>query len=212
MWVCFSSVEELYPGRLYGTLDSGFNSVDSGDKRWSGNEVRHTFFSRSRLSDIQKILCCPGSGLGTNSWMIILPTVTCGRVTDTFEKCGKTMFQEPLQQFFLISFLFVFSYPVHCEQSIWPGWLNLADRQWGIVNDFWFFWVLILWQYGLADVCHFQLELLFFSRALFTLPENCMLMLVVLALWKDDCGILSRVQGPLNQPGKLAGQRGLLAI
>lgn len=43
MWVCFSSVEELYPGRLYGTLDSGFNSVDSGDKRWSGNEVRHTF-------------------------------------------------------------------------------------------------------------------------------------------------------------------------
>uniref|UniRef100_A0A4W6F9L8 Calponin-homology (CH) domain-containing protein n=1 Tax=Lates calcarifer TaxID=8187 RepID=A0A4W6F9L8_LATCA len=23
-------------------LDSGFNSVDSGDKRWSGNEVRHT--------------------------------------------------------------------------------------------------------------------------------------------------------------------------
>uniref|UniRef100_A0A674NS48 Leucine-rich repeats and calponin homology (CH) domain containing 3 n=1 Tax=Takifugu rubripes TaxID=31033 RepID=A0A674NS48_TAKRU len=35
--------DELCPGRLYGTLDSGFNSVDSGDKRWSGNEVRHTF-------------------------------------------------------------------------------------------------------------------------------------------------------------------------
>uniref|UniRef100_H3C1Y5 Leucine rich repeats and calponin homology domain containing 3 n=1 Tax=Tetraodon nigroviridis TaxID=99883 RepID=H3C1Y5_TETNG len=35
----FSSCgDELYPGRLYGTLDSGFNSVDSGDKRWSGNE------------------------------------------------------------------------------------------------------------------------------------------------------------------------------
>ncbi|XP_062407669.1 DISP complex protein LRCH3 isoform X3 [Sardina pilchardus] len=31
-------VEELYPGRPYGALDSGFNSVDSGDKRWSGNE------------------------------------------------------------------------------------------------------------------------------------------------------------------------------
>ncbi|XP_068172665.1 DISP complex protein LRCH3 isoform X2 [Antennarius striatus] len=30
--------EELYPGRPYGALDSGFNSVDSGDKRWSGNE------------------------------------------------------------------------------------------------------------------------------------------------------------------------------
>ncbi|XP_066565172.1 DISP complex protein LRCH3 isoform X2 [Amia ocellicauda] len=33
-----SCVEELYPGRSYGALDSGFNSVDSGDKRWSGNE------------------------------------------------------------------------------------------------------------------------------------------------------------------------------
>lgn len=31
-------VDELYPGRAYGALDSGFNSVDSGDKRWSGNE------------------------------------------------------------------------------------------------------------------------------------------------------------------------------
>uniref|UniRef100_A0A096M752 Leucine rich repeats and calponin homology domain containing 3 n=1 Tax=Poecilia formosa TaxID=48698 RepID=A0A096M752_POEFO len=33
------SVDEAYPGRLYGALDSGFNSVDSGDKRWLGNEV-----------------------------------------------------------------------------------------------------------------------------------------------------------------------------
>uniref|UniRef100_A0A4W4DTB0 Calponin-homology (CH) domain-containing protein n=1 Tax=Electrophorus electricus TaxID=8005 RepID=A0A4W4DTB0_ELEEL len=33
-----SCVEELYAGRPYGALDSGFNSVDSGDKRWSGNE------------------------------------------------------------------------------------------------------------------------------------------------------------------------------
>lgn len=35
----FGSHEELYSGRPYGALDSGFNSVDSGDKRWSGNEV-----------------------------------------------------------------------------------------------------------------------------------------------------------------------------
>ncbi|KAM4627830.1 DISP complex protein LRCH3 isoform 2-T2 [Polymixia lowei] len=34
----FSCAEELYLGRPYGALDSGFNSVDSGDKRWSGNE------------------------------------------------------------------------------------------------------------------------------------------------------------------------------
>lgn len=35
----FGSHEELYSSRPYGALDSGFNSVDSGDKRWSGNEV-----------------------------------------------------------------------------------------------------------------------------------------------------------------------------
>ncbi|XP_047247083.1 DISP complex protein LRCH3 isoform X3 [Girardinichthys multiradiatus] len=34
-----SCVDETYPGRLYGALDSGFNSVDSGDKRWLGNEA-----------------------------------------------------------------------------------------------------------------------------------------------------------------------------
>ncbi|XP_069566591.1 DISP complex protein LRCH3 isoform X3 [Brachyistius frenatus] len=33
-----SCADELYPGRPYGALDSGFNSVDSGDKRWLGNE------------------------------------------------------------------------------------------------------------------------------------------------------------------------------
>ncbi|XP_067245993.1 DISP complex protein LRCH3 isoform X2 [Chanodichthys erythropterus] len=33
-----SCAEDLYSGRPYGALDSGFNSVDSGDKRWSGNE------------------------------------------------------------------------------------------------------------------------------------------------------------------------------
>ncbi|OCT90905.1 hypothetical protein XELAEV_18019521mg [Xenopus laevis] len=30
--------EEIYSSRPYGALDSGFNSVDSGSKRWSGNE------------------------------------------------------------------------------------------------------------------------------------------------------------------------------
>ncbi|XP_019723414.1 leucine-rich repeat and calponin homology domain-containing protein 3 isoform X2 [Hippocampus comes] len=33
-----SCVDEPDPGRPYGALDSGFNSVDSGDKRWSANE------------------------------------------------------------------------------------------------------------------------------------------------------------------------------
>ncbi|NWY66194.1 LRCH3 protein, partial [Erithacus rubecula] len=35
--------EELYSTRPYGALDSGFNSVDSGDKRWSGNEPTDEF-------------------------------------------------------------------------------------------------------------------------------------------------------------------------
>lgn len=47
-----SSGEDLYPGRPYGALDSGFNSVDSGDKRWSGNEVRHTLtVNKYRMTD-----------------------------------------------------------------------------------------------------------------------------------------------------------------
>uniref|UniRef100_A0A1A8S2B4 Leucine-rich repeats and calponin homology (CH) domain containing 3 n=1 Tax=Nothobranchius rachovii TaxID=451742 RepID=A0A1A8S2B4_9TELE len=33
-----TGVDEQFPGRPYGALDSGFNSVDSGDKRWLGNE------------------------------------------------------------------------------------------------------------------------------------------------------------------------------
>lgn len=37
--MCSLSDQELFPGQ-YGGLDSGFNSVDSGSKRWSGNEVR----------------------------------------------------------------------------------------------------------------------------------------------------------------------------
>ncbi|XP_018121085.1 DISP complex protein LRCH3 isoform X2 [Xenopus laevis] len=35
--------DEVYTGRRYGALDSGFNSVDSGDKRWSGNEPTEVF-------------------------------------------------------------------------------------------------------------------------------------------------------------------------
>ncbi|XP_069473678.1 DISP complex protein LRCH3 isoform X2 [Ambystoma mexicanum] len=38
-----SCPEELYTSRPYGALDSGFNSVDSGDKRWSGNEPTDEF-------------------------------------------------------------------------------------------------------------------------------------------------------------------------
>ncbi|XP_050015700.1 DISP complex protein LRCH3 isoform X5 [Alexandromys fortis] len=46
--------EELY-SRPYGALDSGFNSVDSGDKRWSGNEPTDEFSDLPlRVAEITK--------------------------------------------------------------------------------------------------------------------------------------------------------------
>ncbi|XP_056649584.1 DISP complex protein LRCH3 isoform X12 [Monodelphis domestica] len=47
--------EELYLSRPYGALDSGFNSVDSGDKRWSGNEPTDEFSDLPlRVAEITK--------------------------------------------------------------------------------------------------------------------------------------------------------------
>ncbi|XP_056354587.1 DISP complex protein LRCH3 isoform X3 [Oenanthe melanoleuca] len=47
--------EELYSTRPYGALDSGFNSVDSGDKRWSGNEPTDEFSDLPlRVAEITK--------------------------------------------------------------------------------------------------------------------------------------------------------------
>ncbi|XP_008264968.1 DISP complex protein LRCH3 isoform X6 [Oryctolagus cuniculus] len=47
--------EELYSSRSYGALDSGFNSVDSGDKRWSGNEPTDEFSDLPlRVAEITK--------------------------------------------------------------------------------------------------------------------------------------------------------------
>ncbi|XP_077343817.1 DISP complex protein LRCH3 isoform X10 [Lithobates pipiens] len=52
----FSSChDDVYPSRSYGALDSGFNSVDSGDKRWSGNEPTDEFTDLPlRTSDSSK--------------------------------------------------------------------------------------------------------------------------------------------------------------
>ncbi|KAM9501259.1 DISP complex protein LRCH3 isoform 2-T2 [Clarias gariepinus] len=50
---CLSD-QELFPGQ-YGGLDSGFNSVDSGSKRWSGNESADDFSERSlRLMEMSR--------------------------------------------------------------------------------------------------------------------------------------------------------------
>uniref|UniRef100_UPI00398F8995 DISP complex protein LRCH3-like n=1 Tax=Pristiophorus japonicus TaxID=55135 RepID=UPI00398F8995 len=47
--------EEYFSGRPYGALDSGFNSVDSGDKRWSGNEPTDEFSDLpQRMAEIAK--------------------------------------------------------------------------------------------------------------------------------------------------------------
>ncbi|XP_042566301.1 leucine-rich repeat and calponin homology domain-containing protein 4 isoform X2 [Clupea harengus] len=50
---CLSD-QELFIGQ-YGGLDSGFNSVDSGSKRWSGNESADDFSERSlRMAEINR--------------------------------------------------------------------------------------------------------------------------------------------------------------
>ncbi|XP_006808533.1 leucine-rich repeat and calponin homology domain-containing protein 4 [Neolamprologus brichardi] len=50
---CLSD-QELFPGQL-GGLDSGFNSVDSGSKRWSGNESADDFSERSlRMAEVNR--------------------------------------------------------------------------------------------------------------------------------------------------------------
>ncbi|KAI4896977.1 hypothetical protein NFI96_031530 [Prochilodus magdalenae] len=50
---CLSD-QELFSGQ-YGGLDSGFNSVDSGSKRWSGNESADEFSERSlRMAEISR--------------------------------------------------------------------------------------------------------------------------------------------------------------
>ncbi|XP_032460036.1 leucine-rich repeat and calponin homology domain-containing protein 4 isoform X2 [Phocoena sinus] len=51
-----SPAEDLFPGRRYdGGLDSGFHSVDSGSKRWSGNESTDEFSELSfRISELAR--------------------------------------------------------------------------------------------------------------------------------------------------------------
>ncbi|KAE8294789.1 Leucine-rich repeat and calponin-like proteiny domain-containing protein 3 Precursor [Larimichthys crocea] len=57
--------DELYPGRPYGALDSGFNSVDSGDKRWSGNEPTEELSELSlRVAEISRDQRLRGGGGG----------------------------------------------------------------------------------------------------------------------------------------------------
>ncbi|XP_023614047.1 leucine-rich repeat and calponin homology domain-containing protein 4 isoform X2 [Myotis lucifugus] len=52
----FNPAEDLFPGRRYdGGLDSGFHSVDSGSKRWSGNESTDDFSELSfRISELAR--------------------------------------------------------------------------------------------------------------------------------------------------------------
>ncbi|XP_064818432.1 leucine-rich repeat and calponin homology domain-containing protein 4-like [Oncorhynchus masou masou] len=48
------SDHELFSGQ-FGGLDSGFNSVDSGSKRWSGNESADDFSERSlRMAELTR--------------------------------------------------------------------------------------------------------------------------------------------------------------
>ncbi|XP_035531601.1 leucine-rich repeat and calponin homology domain-containing protein 4 [Morone saxatilis] len=54
MFPCSLSEQELFTGQ-FGGLDSGFNSVDSGSKRWSGNESADDFSERSlRMAEVSR--------------------------------------------------------------------------------------------------------------------------------------------------------------
>lgn len=67
--VClFLSAEDLFSGRPYGALDSGFNSVDSGDKRWSGNEASAIHITLSRIHSIQLLF-----SINANSIVLFYP-------------------------------------------------------------------------------------------------------------------------------------------
>ncbi|XP_063157867.1 leucine-rich repeat and calponin homology domain-containing protein 4 isoform X2 [Candoia aspera] len=47
--------EDFYPARQHGGLDSGFHSVDSGSKRWSGNESTDEFSDLSfRIAELAR--------------------------------------------------------------------------------------------------------------------------------------------------------------
>ncbi|XP_054851106.1 leucine-rich repeat and calponin homology domain-containing protein 4 isoform X2 [Eublepharis macularius] len=67
-------LEEFYPVRHYGGLDSGFNSVDSGSKRWSGNESADEFSDLSfRIAELardprQLKEKCSGGAADAHDW------------------------------------------------------------------------------------------------------------------------------------------------
>ncbi|XP_026550218.1 leucine-rich repeat and calponin homology domain-containing protein 4-like, partial [Notechis scutatus] len=47
--------DDFYPARQHGGLDSGFHSVDSGSKRWSGNESTDEFSDLSfRIAELAR--------------------------------------------------------------------------------------------------------------------------------------------------------------
>uniref|UniRef100_A0AAY4B9Q9 Calponin-homology (CH) domain-containing protein n=1 Tax=Denticeps clupeoides TaxID=299321 RepID=A0AAY4B9Q9_9TELE len=89
-----SCVEELYPGRPYGALDSGFNSVDSGNNRWSGNEATEELsdlpvrvaeltkeqrLRREREREREEHKGCTATANGTSRIRICSPSVRSGR-------------------------------------------------------------------------------------------------------------------------------------
>lgn len=69
-----SPAEDLFPGRRYdGGLDSGFHSVDSGSKRWSGNEVSASL--PRDIGDLRALCLLPLSLRVTGGgWSCLIPS------------------------------------------------------------------------------------------------------------------------------------------
>uniref|UniRef100_UPI0037E7BB9C DISP complex protein LRCH3 n=1 Tax=Semicossyphus pulcher TaxID=241346 RepID=UPI0037E7BB9C len=83
-----SCVDELYPGRPYGALDSGFNSVDSGDKRWSGNEPTEELSELPlRVAEISRDQRQRGGGAGGAAPQLANGTYVESEQIDFIDSC-----------------------------------------------------------------------------------------------------------------------------
>uniref|UniRef100_A0A8C5LSH2 Calponin-homology (CH) domain-containing protein n=1 Tax=Leptobrachium leishanense TaxID=445787 RepID=A0A8C5LSH2_9ANUR len=93
--------DDLYSSRPYGGLDSGFNSVDSGSKRWSGNESTDEFSELSfRIAGLGRdARQCPekhnGVADGDAEHMDFIDSSTNEEDDDTKSDCGLQMTVTP---------------------------------------------------------------------------------------------------------------------
>ncbi|XP_053574333.1 leucine-rich repeat and calponin homology domain-containing protein 4 [Bombina bombina] len=91
--------DDIYSARPYGGLDSGFNSVDSGSKRWSGNESADEFsdlsFRIAGLGRDTRQLREKQNGEGDTEHVDFIESSTNEEDEDTKSDCGLHMTVTP---------------------------------------------------------------------------------------------------------------------